>query len=242
MEPKYLRASSLPAALSFDTAQFLVLAAALAASGCSSSDKTAADGGSGGSAAGGISGSSGGSSSGGSLGTGGGAGGSAGSRGSGGSGGSGGASASGGSAGAKDGGACYGDTGNPGACILGLAVDAGCAWQETYCLSVTEGMKLGVSEAAISCMEGLAGCAGPDAYTCVRTALNGACPDPTSDQVCSTIEGACFGGPHAITHQDCAKLVSGLTAAGRQTVAACVTGSDGGTGCVFDVWTCIEGL
>jgi hypothetical protein len=61
-------------------------------------------------------------------------------------------------------------------------------------------MEVGVAAAAISCMEGLSGCASvtSDAYSCVRTALNGACPDPTN-QVCPAIEGACFGGAFATT-------------------------------------------
>jgi hypothetical protein len=134
---------------------------------------------------------------------------------------------------------CYDSVGTPGLCVFGLPVE--CAWQETYCHSATDSMKAGVAQAASSCMEGLGGCISPNAYDCVRSALNGACFDATAITLCSTVEGLCYA-LHPISSTACHQLVDGLNALGRQKVQDCIVPPDGGATCQSGLWSCIEGL
>jgi hypothetical protein len=135
--------------------------------------------------------------------------------------------------------ACYGNTGTPGSCT---GLFPACNWQEMYCQHAGQIMKAGVAQAAVSCIEGLAGtCDSFGVYGCVRTALGGACVDATASTLCSTIEGSCFA-TNPIGSFDCHKLVDGLTDMSRARVEDCIVPPDGGARCQVSLWSCIEGL
>jgi len=138
---------------------------------------------------------------------------------------------------------CYDATGTPAPYCVGLPPN--CTSLDTYCVSTREGMKSGVGQAFVACMQSLAGCSSPDAYACTRQALNGACSDATADSLCSTIEGVC-SGVNAISSANCHKLVDGLNWWGRYRVQNCIVppdgGADGGAPCQAGLWSCVEGI
>jgi hypothetical protein len=93
-----------------------------------------------------------------------------------------------------------------------------------------------VAAAAITCMNGNTGAAACDsgqAYTCGKTALSQACPDPTTvTQLCQIAATPC-----KVAQNDCVTMISGLNPSGQDAVAQCVA-----KGCSAGLYSCIEGL
>jgi hypothetical protein len=131
--------------------------------------------------------------------------------------------------------ACLGTSGTPGTCT---GLFPACTWQADYCVHLAGIAKGGVAQAAVSCIEGLAGtCDSFAVYGCLRTALGKACFDATASTLCSTIEGSCFS-TNPIGSADCHKLVDGLSDSSRVKVQDCIVGGS----CQLSLWSCIEGI
>jgi hypothetical protein len=105
-------------------------------------------------------------------------------------------------------------------------------WAIDYCDSAVANLKPAVAEAAVDCMLSITDCMDPSPYTCVGSALEGACPDATADADCATVETACGD-----TQDECHAMIDGLSTAGRTAVMGCVN-----AGCEYGLWSCIESL
>lgn len=145
---------------------------------------------------------------------------------------------------------CLGDTvvtadGGDGGNDAGIdcASNATCS---ASCTRVLENYRVGVASEAAACIAAVPSCAGPgtlDVVLCVDNALARACPDPATVAFCAPLLTGCGwdpidgGGP--FTKVGCEAFASGLSAAGRDAFAACITGGTPGQ-CTSDIIACVD--
>jgi len=133
--------------------------------------------------------------------------------------------------------ACDDSVGTPGDCAK-IADIKNCngGFEQSYCTAAGTNLKPKEAAAAVSCMLAFTDCNVDLVYTCVKTALGKACPDPTADDFCVTAQATC--NPHeTLTVADCHALVDGLSATGLDSVHSCVE-----NGCTFGLWSCVESI
>ncbi|HEY3493501.1 MAG TPA: hypothetical protein VGK73_02400 [Polyangiaceae bacterium] len=131
---------------------------------------------------------------------------------------------------------CDDSSGTPGDCTAFDETD--CSFERSYCTSAGTFLKPRVAEAATECMLADADCStsGIDPYACVRTALEGACPDAANDAFCAYAVTLC-DPQESLDAAGCHALVDGLNEDGLASVTSCVE-----DGCTFGLWSCVESL
>ena len=117
-------------------------------------------------------------------------------------------------------------------CTANTAFPAACAaWKAN--------LKNKVAANAINCAIALPSCEGGAGLdTCLSTALNSSCADPSADAVCMSIAATCADAGAAdagISAMQCDTYVSGLNSAGRTALQTCFTEGM----CASDFGTCI---
>jgi hypothetical protein len=138
---------------------------------------------------------------------------------------------------ASPGSGCRDEVGNPGSCSGGRMTSLCGALQFhcSKCDSYRKYFKPRVAERAVACVQGQSlqqaqdGC---ETYRCGDEALKAACRDATAVDACRSIVGPCNA-----SLSECTQLLSGMNAAGRAEVAACVA-----QGCRYGLWSCVEGM
>ena len=133
---------------------------------------------------------------------------------------------------ATDGAVCDDTVGTPRACsdIKGTAcgpTDAGAAGIGPTCEGYLSSFKPRVAKATIDCLIALPTCEGDTAH-CATDALAAACPDPAAKTYCDALLAACApdGGltdaGAGLSLADCVQYANGMTSAGRSALQLCV--------------------
>lgn len=121
--------------------------------------------------------------------------------------------------------ACLDDTGLAPTC-QGSSSDVTCA---STCNALTAHYKMGVARAIGDCIMQLPACEGAinQIDSCVQSALEKACPDPTAEGYCTPLSMACAddGAATTLTQADCLNVARALTTQGRTSFEACVHGN-----------------
>jgi hypothetical protein len=95
-----------------------------------------------------------------------------------------------------------------------------------------------VAQKALDCLGRLKGsqvCDACSVYRCGDLAMKGSCPDPAVNATCALITSKC----KSVKMAECQRYLSGLNAAGRQKMTACLTSA---SGCGFGIFSCAEGI
>ena len=89
------------------------------------------------------------------------------------------------------------------------------------CNAYSANFKPKVAQAAVACLATgkMRNCNSCIPYSCGHKALMGACPDPTADDDCDTIEQSCSD----MSRVTCRSYLSGMNAKGRAGMVDCVT-------------------
>jgi hypothetical protein len=142
--------------------------------------------------------------------------------------------------GAEAGPTCNDDLGMPGACTAPPG-DGGCASVMSYCQRLSTMLKPKVHAAVAACISALPACDDAQAARCVKTALFAACADPSSETSCGDVSRACASSVPT-TVEECQQFLKGMTPAGRQAVALCLSPADAGPMCPAGVFACVRSL
>lgn len=134
-------------------------------------------------------------------------------------------------------GACSDDRGAAGACTS-MKACKGFAFPKQKCEAYRRYFKPKVAERALACLGKLSdtqACDACNAYRCGDLAMKSSCPDASAAATCVQIASKC----KSVAVEECKTYLSGLNAAGRAKMTACLTG---GSGCSFGIFSCAEGL
>jgi hypothetical protein len=134
---------------------------------------------------------------------------------------------------------CRDATGTPGQCSGMKRGSCGSfPFPREECDRWKTNFKPGVADRAVACALRLTGpqvCDACYTYRCGYEALMGSCLDNAAASDCATIKKSCS----SVTTDQCLAYLSGMSAAGRTKMVACMSGKNG---CSWGFYSCSEGL